>query len=71
MLSEALLVRGLAGKAAKLFTLYEERENIILKLLAFLKMNMCEGETSVAQEFIPVLDLEEKKVLDNLRIITG
>lgn len=33
------LVRGLAGKAAKLFTLYEERENIILKLLAFLKMS--------------------------------
>ena len=34
-------------------------------------MNMYEGESSVAQEFIPVLDLEEKKVLDNLRIITG
>ena len=34
-------------------------------------MNMYEGETSVVQEFIPVLDLEEKKVLDNLRIITG
>lgn len=34
-------------------------------------MNMYEGETSVVQEFIPVLDLEEKNVLDNLRIITG
>ena len=34
-------------------------------------MNMYEGESSVVQEFIPVLDLEEKKVLDNLRIITG
>jgi hypothetical protein len=35
-------------------------------------MNMVEdGEVDVAKGFIPVLDLEENKVMENLRIITG
>ena len=32
-------------------------------------MNMYEEELSVVQEFIPVLDLKEKNVVENLRIL--